>query len=123
MTDQQNSLGPMPPPPDGDNRAVIEGQHDNVGPSRVLDHDGESNRSEYVLNLEAEIQGMRERIAELESLQPQQNQSVVQPNQPIFSTPPPIVRPTGVSVSQPQFTNQFHSTNPFVNATPFNTIP
>src|SRR5919199_2277809 len=103
MTDQQNSLGPMPPPPDGDNRAVIEEQHDNVGPSRVLDHDGESNRSEYVLNLEAEVQGMRERIAELESLQPQHNQSVVHPTQPINTMPPPIVRPIGVSASQPQF--------------------
>ena len=123
MTDQQNSLGPMPPPPQGIEEVVLEEQHENVGPSRVLDHNGESNQSDYVRNLEAEVQGMRERIAELESNQLQQNQSVVHPTEPIYSMPPPIVRPVGVSVSLPQFTNQVHSTNPFANATPFNTVP
>ena len=107
MTDQQNSLGPMPPPPTGIEGVVHEEQQENVGPSRVLDHNGESNRSEYVQNLEAEVQGMRERNAELESLLPQ-NQSVVNPIQPVFTMPPPMVRPIGASVSQPQVTNQLY---------------
>src|ERR687885_403794 len=99
MTDRENPLGPMPPPP------YNEEQHDRVGPSGALDHNGESNRSEYVLNLEAEVQGMRERIAELEGLRSQPVQSVMQPTPPAITMPPPATRPIGASSSQPPITN------------------
>src|SRR5919202_3791304 len=129
MTDRANTLGPMPPPPYGNEEAVIEEHHDIVGPSRVSDHNGESNRDEYVQNLEAEVQGMRERIAELESLQSHQLPvsippvANVQSIPPTYSIPPVLTRPMGTSISQPQAANPFHSTNPFLNTTPFRTIP
>src|SRR5919202_1233660 len=129
MADQADSLGPMPPPPQNDNQNANESQHHGVGLSVAFDRNGESNREEYVQNLEAENQGMRERIAELETMYSQQHPVSVPPTvsippvQPIYSMPPPIVRPIGTSTSQPQFVFPFNTTNPTANAFPFFVYP
>src|SRR5919199_3739263 len=99
----------MPPPPQNENE---DDQQNRVSPSGALDYNGESNRSEYVLNLEAEVQGMRERIAELEGLRSQPVQSVIQPTPPAFPMPPPASRPIGPSSSQPPLVNPLNTANP-----------
>src|SRR5919199_267385 len=129
MADQADSLGPMPPPPQGDDQNVHETQQHRAGPSGVFEHNGESNREEYVHNLEAENQGMRERIAELETMYSQQHPVSVPPTvsvppvQPIYSMPPPMIRPVGTSTSQPQFVYPYNTANPSMNFLPFQVYP